>query len=338
MVTKAIVRWCVGTMLMLQAAGCSAPSVANPPPQRSTIGVVYHAPAAQETRSTLGISRWHGIVEPSGRAIVLDGADVRGRVKFSAVIRVDKRNRTLLIESHQQPGTMKVDMKTRKVVSNTLGASFPPYAKALARDWFRHRKLVPYAGGPVGDGATIVGGGAAVLMSFMIEPSSGMESPGARPGGGDEKGSPGPDAQDVKAPPPGMAAGGPVPEDVVDLGDNLDGALGGYEAEEEGGQGQGGFTDQDDGPGQTQEGFLNRTQELTDDIYGNSEIDQGEATPYEDPNPDQSLDMPSENTEGGFAPGDPEAPGDNGGETFATGTCRDVACVGTSSVCICNHY
>jgi hypothetical protein len=99
-----------------------------------TASKVYTAPASAETRAALGVVQWHMTFE-KGSIIVLDGANAKGEVRFSTVLRTDAATNTYRIESYGERGTLALDTKTQALRVNTLPASWAPHAAAFSADW-----------------------------------------------------------------------------------------------------------------------------------------------------------------------------------------------------------
>src|SRR4051794_21325332 len=61
---------------------------------------VYGAAASAVTKKTFGIVRWHAIIEPKAHAIVMDGADAKGNIKYTSSIQLDEKHHTLTFTSY----------------------------------------------------------------------------------------------------------------------------------------------------------------------------------------------------------------------------------------------
>ncbi|HSO38158.1 MAG TPA: hypothetical protein VLT33_36775, partial [Labilithrix sp.] len=151
------------------SVACSAPT----PPSygktaKASAGLVYNARSTQTSAARLGITRWHSIVEPKTQAVVFDGQDAKGNVGFITSLRVDKATNTLHVETFApSKAAMVIDMKTGKVLSNTLTrANFASFASALTHDWKQRQEVARYANNWQIAGAAL--GLAAATVLFVV--------------------------------------------------------------------------------------------------------------------------------------------------------------------------
>jgi uncharacterized membrane protein YgcG len=140
---------CMMLVSLVALAGSVACSAPEPPkyekPVQVKTGVVFNAPATKATQAKLGITRWHAIVESQSGAVVIDGSDAKGKVKFSTAFRLSKDGKSYEVTSYAQKGAVKFDMKTGKLVSNTMQVKdWSVYSKALAADWGAFHRTTPY--------------------------------------------------------------------------------------------------------------------------------------------------------------------------------------------------
>lgn len=115
----------------------------TPPAQKTTDRKVLSAPASKETRDALGITRWHMIFQSSANNVVIDGADAKGRVRFSSLIHQDRK--TLRIESYAERGTFTIDAQTKELGIYTLPDSWSTHATAFSADWTKAHGKAAYS-------------------------------------------------------------------------------------------------------------------------------------------------------------------------------------------------
>jgi hypothetical protein len=145
-------------VISIAAMACAPPEVgdrsAHTPIQQ---GRVYSALSSADSRSELGISRWHFTVESlSGRttAGTLDGQSGNGKVKFLTTVRFDKKSSTLHLEAIlPQSGEWVWDTKQGTALLDTIPANSRVFSKAFSADWGRAHSassMTAYRGGKAG--------------------------------------------------------------------------------------------------------------------------------------------------------------------------------------------
>ena len=155
--------------------GCAAPAPpASPTTAKVVTGVVMHAKASSATQKKLGITRWHGIVEQKTGAIVMDGSDAKGKVRFVTAIRVDKKTNVFHLDMHApSKGSLAVDLATGKVLSNSISQDqLKSFATLMNADWEKHLSQAQYgAWGYVSAGLSVVGVAAGVVAAVAAAPA-----------------------------------------------------------------------------------------------------------------------------------------------------------------------
>jgi uncharacterized membrane protein YgcG len=121
---------------------CSPATPAPSHSQKSGDSKVLSALASKETQEALGITRWHMIFQ-KGNNVVIDGADAKGRVRFSSLIHHDSH--TLRIESYAERGTLTIDAKTEELGIYTLPGSWATHATAFSADWTKAHGKAAYS-------------------------------------------------------------------------------------------------------------------------------------------------------------------------------------------------
>ena len=152
--------------------GCAAPEApAHPTVGKVVTGVVVHAKASPATQAKLGITRWHGIVEKDTGAIVMDGSDAKGKVRFVTAIRVDKKENVFYLDMHApSKGSLAVDLGTGTILSSTLSATqLETFATLMSSDWDKHMSQTQYGTwGAVAATLTAVSIGAGVVVTVAV--------------------------------------------------------------------------------------------------------------------------------------------------------------------------
>ncbi len=155
--------------------GCAAPAPpASPTTAKVVTGVVMHAKASSATQKKLGITRWHGIVEQKTGAIVMDGSDAKGKVRFVTAIRVDKTTNVFHLDMHApSKGSLAVDLETGKVISNSISQDqLKSFATLMNADWEQHLAQTQYGvWGYVSAGLSVVGVAAGVVAAVAAAPA-----------------------------------------------------------------------------------------------------------------------------------------------------------------------
>jgi hypothetical protein len=130
----------VGAVVISTAAiACAPPEMTNVRSEPAMKAKVSSALSSTQSQSELGIARWHSTVLSGAdgkKAGTFDGQDTKGKVRFLATIREDKKTSTLHIESIlPKKGEWVYDAKNHKVVRSTIPASTMKLMSAYASDW-----------------------------------------------------------------------------------------------------------------------------------------------------------------------------------------------------------
>jgi uncharacterized membrane protein YgcG len=155
--------------------GCAAPAVPKfGQAKQAVTGDVYNTPASKTTRAALGITRWHAIIEPKSGAVVIDGQDAKGNVKFVTAYRMDAATHTYRVESYVHKGVLAFDSRSGQIRTDSLTQpkAWAQATAAFATDWVRHRDNTAYsvANGYANGAIAIVGGVAAIGFAVVAAP------------------------------------------------------------------------------------------------------------------------------------------------------------------------
>ena len=146
----------VGIALVLGAAACSGESSSD-----SGAGVeksrMSTAKATTKTQKSLGITTWHTAWQPESKAILLDGADDKGKVKFSLIVRKDAdgvghvdsyraaKGSLTIAPDGTQSGSLDVN-KLKKY----MDAMNSDWEKATSKENTEYALFLPIIGGAIG--------------------------------------------------------------------------------------------------------------------------------------------------------------------------------------------
>ncbi|MDB5216137.1 MAG: hypothetical protein JWO86_4064, partial [Myxococcaceae bacterium] len=151
---------------------CGVPE-APPQASRATSGTTYHVTASKLTEKKTGVKRWHTIVEHGSHAMVVDGVDAKGNVKFVTSIQVDQKKHTVTLVSYAkgQQGTLVMDLRTGNFLSNTIPQkSFVLFARAFGADALYHNRLQTQYASWWSIGLAAVGAAVVVVAAVATAP------------------------------------------------------------------------------------------------------------------------------------------------------------------------
>jgi hypothetical protein len=127
------------------ALACGSPAK-EPATAQADLGLSYSVPASQSSRAKLGVTRWHAIVERATKAVVIDGQDAKGNVKYVTSFQLVDDD-VVEIRSYSHKGALRFDTKAKKILSNTLPREWAAYALHGAADWSAYSSTKPYMSG-----------------------------------------------------------------------------------------------------------------------------------------------------------------------------------------------
>jgi uncharacterized membrane protein YgcG len=129
------------TVVVAGALGTAAMACGGAPDEAPTApaqtGYIFSAKASTKSQDELGITRWHSTVESGvSNAIVLDGQDRLGKVKYLSTAHVDKKTNTFRVQVIlPQKGELVWDIKHQTLLTNTLPMGSLAYAKGIFHDY-----------------------------------------------------------------------------------------------------------------------------------------------------------------------------------------------------------
>ena len=154
---------------------CAAPA---PPPYethtaKASTGVVYTTRASTATKAHLGVAHWHIIKVRGSKAIVLDGADDKGRVVFSSSIAAAADGKGWKVQDYARHGSATLNHDMTSATGSTLDAKWGFYAMSFARDTMDPNAVHAYGlGTQIGTGfgviAAVVGAAFLPLAAAVV--------------------------------------------------------------------------------------------------------------------------------------------------------------------------
>jgi len=119
------------------AMACGGSPDHEPAPTVKQNGTTFSAKASAKSQAALQVTRWHSTIESGvNGAVVLDGQDRVGRVKYLQTAFIDKKTQTVHLQVIlPEKGEIVWDLKRHVVLSNTVPASVQPYARGIYYDF-----------------------------------------------------------------------------------------------------------------------------------------------------------------------------------------------------------
>ena len=160
------------------AMGCmSAPQTgSSASTSQKQSGVIFTAKASAASKSSLGVAAWHTTLEGGSRnAIVLDGQDHVGKVKYLATSYLDASNAIHVKVMLPAKGELVWDPKTKAITRNTLPASARAYALGIYKDYqaaHPTKSTAAYSAKVKSSDVALTGLIAASGMQILASPSS----------------------------------------------------------------------------------------------------------------------------------------------------------------------
>ena len=116
------------------ACAAPAPPAFETHTAKASTGVVYTTRASAATKAHLGVAHWHIIKVRGSKAIVLDGADDKGRVVFSSSIAAAADGKGWKVQDYARKGSATLNHDMTAATGSTLDAKWGFYAMSFARD------------------------------------------------------------------------------------------------------------------------------------------------------------------------------------------------------------
>jgi hypothetical protein len=148
------------------ACAAPAPPAFETHTAKASTGVVYTTRASAATKAHLGVAHWHVIKVRGSKAIVLDGADDKGRVVFSSSIAAAADGKSWKIQDYARKGSATINHDMTASTGGTLDAKWGFYALSFARDTMDPNAVHAYGlGTQIGTGFGVI---AAVVGAFFL--------------------------------------------------------------------------------------------------------------------------------------------------------------------------
>lgn len=148
------------------ACAAPAPPAFENHTAKASTGVVYTTRASAATKAHLGVAHWHVIKVRGSKAIVLDGADDKGRVVFSSSIAATADGKGWKVQDYARRGTATLNHDMTAATSSTLDAKWGFYALSFARDTMDPNAAHAYGlGTQIGTGLGVI---AAVVGAVFL--------------------------------------------------------------------------------------------------------------------------------------------------------------------------
>lgn len=168
------------------AVACNGAEPPVPHAPKAASAFVYSAKASVKTNGAMSVTRWHSTVGHDAKGtLAIDGQDSRGRVVFLATAHVDRKTKTVHVQSHlPEKGELVIDIQTHQLLKNDLPSSSVSYAKAMLADYAIAHPLhgsKAYAAtalGEIAGGTVRVIGGALVFGGGFFGRNPGLQNKG----------------------------------------------------------------------------------------------------------------------------------------------------------------